>query len=357
MRARLLGESEAELERWDEFVAAAPEGHILQSSRWGQLKAAFGWEVARLVLEEEGRFVAGAQVLFRPLFRLKGHPLGPTLAYVPKGPLLDWAEEGRARLFLEALHHLARQRRAFCLKIEPELAEDQALPLRLESYGFRPGTQAVQPRSTIWVDLKPAAEEILARMKPKTRYNIRLAGRRGVQVREGREEDLDEFYRLLQLTARRDGFAIHSRAYYAQAFRLFVPAGLARLFLACHEGETLAALMAFAFGRKAWYFYGASSEKKRQYMPNHLLQWEAMLWAKRGGCLIYDLWGVPDEVGQNPALYQKTQVREGGLWGVYRFKQGFGGQVVRYVGTYDYVYSPFLYGLYEKMISRRYLPG
>lgn len=351
MRLFILGESESE--KWDDFVAASPEGHILQSSLWGQFKAAFSWDVARLALEEEGHLLAGAQVLFRPAFRLGKLSLGPALAYVPKGPLVDWDDVRKAGILLDGLHRLARSRRAFCLKIEPEIADDQGLASRLQSYGFRPSSQAVQPRSTIWIDLRPDPEEILARMKPKTRYNIRLAERREVQVREGRAEDLEEFYRLMQLTGKRDGFAIHSRAYYDLAYLLFVPAGLARLFLACYKGEILAGLMAFAFGGKAWYFYGASSDRERQRMPNHLLQWKAMLWARERGCLIYDLWGVPDEVGQNPEPFQETQTRQGGLWGVYRFKQGFGGQTVRYLGAYDYVYSPFFYRMYEKLISRR----
>ncbi len=349
LRPHQLDTSGPDAERWDAFVAARPEGHILQASRWGQFKAAFGWKVACVALENEGegRLVGGAQVLFRSLAP------GLTLAYVPKGPLVDWADGETVEALFAALHNLSGQRRAILLKIEPELADTPAKAEVLKAHGFRPSPQTVQPRSTILLDLATDEQTILAGMKSKTRYNIRLAARKGVVVREGRADDLELFYRLMQLTGQRNGFAVHSREYYEEAYRRFVPAGLARLFLADYRGRTLAALMVFVLGRKAWYLYGASSNEERQRMPNHLLQWEAIRWARERGCLIYDLWGIPDEVGVNPQLYDGIQTRTGGLWGVYRFKQGFGGRVVRCVGAYDYAYSPTLYWIYNKAMTIR----
>ncbi len=353
MRIRLLGTSDSDTELWDAFVAASSDGHILQSSRWGQFKAAFDWQVARVIVEDGGRLVAGAQVLFRPLLRWGTRPLGPTVAYIPKGPIVDWADSQAAGALLEAVHRLSCQRRAILLKIEPDLINDPTTVERLKGHSFRPSSQSVQPRSTILIDLTADAETLLTGMKSKTRYNVRLAERRGVKVREGTADDLEVFYHLLQITSRRDGFALHSREYYNEVYCHFAPAGLAVLLLAVYQGRILAGLMAFAFGRKAWYFYGASSDEERQRMPNHLLQWKAIHWAKARGCLTYDMWGIPDEVGRAPQLYQRTQARTDGLWGVYRFKQGFGGEVVRYVGAYDYVYSPVLYRLYNKAVAWR----
>ena len=241
---------------WNSFVAASPVGHVLQSSQWGQLKERFGWQVARVAIEDQGRWLAGAQVLFRPI--------GPqTIAYVPKGPITDWADEEVTQTLLEALHHVCRQRRAILLKIEPDLAEDPALVQRLKGLGFRASPQTIQPRCTIMVDLTPDTEDILARMKSKTRYNIRLAARKGVTVREGTAEDLPGFYHLMRTTGERDGFGIHSESYYQAAHQLFVPQGLARLFLATFEDKVLAGMMAFAFGQRAWYMYGASSDEHR----------------------------------------------------------------------------------------------
>ncbi len=336
-------------EAWNAFVAASPVGHLLQSWQWGQLKAAFGWQAVRVSLEDEGRLVAGAQVLFRssPFFP------GFSIAYIPKGPVLDFEHREMAETLLSAIHHLARRKRAILLKIEPALPDSPAVARQLQTWGFRPG-RTVQPRSTIHIDLRANLDDILARMKPKTRYNVRLAARKGVLVREGTAEDLPLFYHLMKVTGRRDGFAIHSRDYYETAYRLFAPAGLARLFLATYQDEVIAGLMVFAFGRRAWYLYGASADKERHRMPNHLLQWEAIRWAKEQGCLIYDLWGIPDAVGAEPEKYKGTvPEHQGGLWGVYRFKQGFGGQIVRSIGAYDYVYRPALAWLYNQVITWR----
>lgn len=329
---------------WNSFVTTSSVGHVLQSSQWGHLKERFGWQVERLAVEDQGQWLAGAQVLFRPLGQL-------TIAYVPKGPVTDWADEAVTQVLLEALHRLRRQRRAILLKIEPDLADDPTLAQKLTTLGFRPSPQTIQPRCTILLDLTPDPEAILARMKSKTRYNIRLAARKGVTVREGTADDLPGFYRLMQTTGERDGFGIHSQAYYQAAHQLFVPQGLARLFLATFEDKVLAGIMAFAFGQRAWYMYGASSDEHRNLMPNYLLQWEAIKWARERGCLTYDLWGIPDE--EEAILEREFLKRSDGLWGVYRFKRGFGSQVVHYLGAYDYVYSPLLYWLYNKVVSYR----
>jgi len=331
---------------WNAFVRAAPGGHVLQTTTWAQLKSRFGWEAGYALVEGEGGIQAGAQVLFRAL------PLGlGRVAYVPKGPLLNWANGTVADALLNALHRLCRRQRAIFLKIEPDEEDNPALAQRLQGWGFRPSPQTVQPRRTILVDLTPEPEEILARMKSKTRYNVRLAKRKGVTVREGTERDLDSFYELMTATAKRDRFGVHSRAYYEAAYQLFVPRGTGRLLLAEYDGELIAGVMVFACGDKAWYMYGASSDAHRNRMPNYLLQWEAMQWAKTRGCRTYDLWGVPDE--DEETLEAHFLQRRDGLWGVYRFKRGFGGRVVRYVGAWDYVYRPALYWLYCRALAWR----
>ena len=323
---------------WDELVATAPGGHVLQSWAWGELKARFGWRVQRVAVGP-----VGAQVLFRPL------PAGlGSIAYVPKGPLVDWKDEALLKALLEAIRPLARRWRAICLKIEPNVEDSPALADRLRLLGFRASPQAVQPRRTILVDLNAEPDEVLARMKQKTRYNVRLAGRRGVTVRRGDEADLAAVYGLMEVTAERDGFGIHSQAYYDTAYRLFVPSGQGCLLLAEFEGQLLASVLVLAFGETSIYMAGASSDAERQRMPTYLLQWEAMRWAQEQGCRTYDLWGVPDE--NEVALEAEFMQRSSGLWGVYRFKRGFGGRLSRTLGAWDLVYTPLRYQLYTTAV-------
>ena len=322
---------------WDAFVAAHPDGHLLQSWAWGELKGRFGWRPLRLAVSEGGRLVATAQVLLRRLpYRC--------LAYVPRGPVFDRGSEEVGRLLLQSLRRLARRSGAIALKVEPPWLDSPEAAAWWLRQGFRPSAQTVQPRRTIVIDLGPEEEEILGQMKSKWRYNVRLAGRKGVSVRQGTVEDLAAFYALMRETGERDGFAVHTPDYYRAALELFAEQGRAALFLAEHGGQVLAGLVAFAFGAQAIYMYGASGERERQRMPNHLLQWEAMRWARARGCQVYDLWGIPDVDPTSPSA---------ALAGVERFKAGFGGVARRYVGAFDYVYSPLAYRAFNWMWGRR----
>jgi lipid II:glycine glycyltransferase (peptidoglycan interpeptide bridge formation enzyme) len=331
---------------WDAFVAAHPNGHILQTARWAQLKSAFGWAAQRAELRTipspDAPLLGGASILFRRL------PWGQTVAYVPKGPVVDWAAADQTRAVLTMAREFARKQHAALLKIEPELPDTPEVSARLAGYGFVRSPQRVQPLSTIHIDLAADDETILARMKPKWRYNVRLAERKGVAVRDGFAADLPAIQKLMDVTGERDGFGVHSAEYHAAATAIFQPAGLMTWLLAEAEGETLAAIAVFALGARAWYMWGASGESGRNLMPNHALQWAAMRWAKARGCTLYDLWGIPAEVGANPDAYTEPESwGEGGLWGVYRFKQGFGGQVVRYTGAWDLPLSAPGYALYK----------
>jgi lipid II:glycine glycyltransferase (peptidoglycan interpeptide bridge formation enzyme) len=314
---------------------------VLQTWAWGELKARFGWRVRRLAVGS-----SGAQVLFRPLPARLG-----SIAYVPRGPVGDLDDQTALHGLLDAVRTIARRHRAICLKIEPYLEDGPEQAKRLRASGFQRSPQEVQPRSTILVDLEAEPDELLARMKQKTRYNVRLAGRRGVTVRPGDDRDLPAFYRLMEVTAERDGFGIHSQAYYEATYELFALSGQGRLLLAEYEGRLLGGVIVLAFGPTAIYVAGASSDEERQRMPTYLLQWEAMLWARERGCRLYDLWGVPDE-DQETLEAEFTQRRDG-LWGVYRFKRGFGGRLVRTVGAWDLVYAPLRYRLYAMAVGWR----
>ncbi len=336
---------------WDHFVAGHPDGHFLQTSSWGTLKSQFGWTDERVGLAHDGELVAGAQMLTRRLPAGMGR-----LAYVPKGPLVDWADEEQLEALLVVLDRSSRSRGCIALTIEPDLPDEPAHRERLRALGFRPAPFSdIQPRRTLVVDISPDEDAILAAMKSKTRYNVRLAARKGVTVREGTEANLPAFHALTAATAARDHFGVHTPAYYETAYRLFVPQNRARLLLAEAEDEPLAALMVFALPPRAWYIYGASGDGHREKMPTYLLQWEAMRWAKSQGCTTYDLWGVPDE--DEATLEAEFTQRRDGLWGVYRFKRGFGGRLVRNVGAWDRVYAPVRYWMldtgYSILAARR----
>ncbi len=319
---------------WREFIKTQPSPHILQTAEWGELKRAFGWEVERIV----GGGL-GMQILFRPL------PLGLKVAYAPKPALGASLSLFQPELWAE-IDEVCRKRRAVFLKIEPDSWHDMFPP---QASSFVLSKHNIQPPRTILVSLAGSDDEILARMKQKCRYNIRLAEKKGVTVR--RWDDLEGFHRMMTVTGGRDGFGVHSREYYQKAYELFHPAGMADILVAEFEAKPLAALMVFALGKRAYYLYGASTDEERNRMPTYLLQWRAMQWARERGCTEYDLWGVPDE--SESTLESQFENRHDGLWGVYRFKRGFGGEVKRAAQALDRVYLPLLYQVYLKWMVNR----
>jgi len=326
---------ETTIEEWDAFLSRYPNTHLLQTSSWGELKSAFGWNVVRIVTRE-----AGAQILFKNL------PLGLTWAYIPKGPVGEnWDD------LWPAVEAACRRRRAVFLKVEPDLWErdEDSLQGGAPPAGFRHSPHQIQPARTLVVNIEGTEDQILSRMKQKTRYNIRLSLRKGVVVRPS--NDIDSFYELMQITGERDTFGLHSLEYYHRIYSLFAPRGECELLWAEYQEEPLAALMVFGRGNRAWYFYGASSNLHRNRMATYVLQWEAMRWARAQGCTEYDLWGVPDSDFET--LEAEFTQRKDGLWGVYRFKRGFGGQLHRAVTPWDRVYRPILYAFYRLWVSSR----
>jgi peptidoglycan pentaglycine glycine transferase (the first glycine) len=320
--------------QWREFLLQHPNAHILQTQEWGTLKDAFGWDVTWVVSEE-----TGAQIMFRQL------PMGFSFGYIPKGPVGNnwhtiWPE----------IDNICRKRRAVFIKIEPDIwqgAEDNSSVNPTQTMRFSP--HGIQPQRTLIVDLRGSDDQVLGRMKQKTRYNIGLASRKGVTVSPS--NDIRSFYTLMQITSERETFGIHQFDYYQKIYELFYPRGLVELLFAKYQGDILGALMVFTHGNRAWYFYGASSNEHRNRMPSYILQWETMKWARSQGCLEYDLWGVPDV--DIESLERNFLSRSDGLWGVYRFKRGFGGELKRAVGPWDRVYHPIMYALYRWWVGRR----
>jgi len=330
---------EVSLFDWNKFLSNHPNAHLLQMGEWGELKSAFGWKPVRLVSDDG----VGAQILFRRL------PLGLTLGYMPKPVFNDQLPSDQ---FWKEVDWVCKNHRAIFLKIEPDSWESEVSRLRFPTtgvVGLRLSQHNIQPPRTIVVDIRGTEDEILARMKQKCRYNIRLAEKKGVTVRAW--GDLDGFYKMMQVTGGRDGFGVHSLEYYSRAYELFHPMGTCELLVAEFESKPLAALMVFAHGKRAWYVYGASNDEERNRMPTYLLQWEAMRWARSKGAEEYDLWGVPDE--NEETLEANFETRHDGLWGVYRFKRGFGGELKRASQAMDKIYNPLLYKIYLWRIAGR----
>lgn len=342
---------------WDRALLALPNPHVLQSWTWGAFKSRHGWQATPLLFQSGGGVVAAAMVLRRKLLRYDLPLLPLSVLYVPRGPVLDWHDAALAEQVLAELERLARRQRAILVKIDPDVYyPDDARAAAafsprpacaprvgdlLEGRGWQRSAQQIQFANTVFLDLDQSEEELLAGMKQKSRYNTRLAQRRGVTVRLGTSADLGLFYDLYAETAGRDGFPIRPRDYYLDAWSSFLDLGRLRLLLAEVEGETVAGLILLTFGPTAWYMYGASSTRHRDRMPNNLLQWEAICQARAAGCTLYDLWGAPDRLDDSDPM-----------WGVYRFKLGLGGDLARGLGAWDFPARPLLYRLYLDVIPR-----
>lgn len=330
---------------WEQALGRLPNSHPLQSWAWGSFKSRWGWEALPALMtiaESSWEPLAAAMILKR---RLPRSPF--SILYVPRGPILDYNDRELRQQVLAQLEKIARQERAIFIKIDPEVVKawgeeaERPSPIgnrfiqELQQRGWRFSNEQIQFRNTVELPLEDDEEALLAAMKSKTRYNIRLAGRKEITVRQGTPADFPVIAHMYAETAVRDGFAIRPPDYYLDIWHAFYKAGIAQPLLAEYAGQPIAAVVLVRYGRRVIYMYGASTDLERQRMPNHLLQWEAIRWAKSKGANVYDFWGAPDEF-----------VETDRMWGVWRFKQGFSGQVVRHIGAWDYPTRPLLYWLY-----------
>ncbi len=351
-------------EEWDSLIIHLPRPHLLQTWEWSQVKARYGWTAFPLAwYAGDNQVVAAAMVLKRSL-PLGGFARRTGILYVPKGPLMDWTNAALRQRVLDDLQDFARRQGAIFIKIDPDISLGTGIPgseiatrevdgesirSELAARGWNFSHDQVQFRNTVMIDLTASEDEMLARMKQKTRYNVRLAAKKGVQVRIGAQADLSPVYKMYQETSVRDGFVIREEAYYRLAWEEFMAHPLsnvkkqpsAEVLVAEVEGRPVAAVSLFYFADTAYYLYGMSSALHREMMPNYLLQWEAMRRAKAIGCTQYNLWGAPDEFNESDLL-----------WGVFRFKEGLGGYILRTIGAWDYPASRLFYRLYTQVLPR-----
>lgn len=341
---------------WHAHIQTLPAPHLLQSWNWGAFKSRYGWEPYRLAwFNENGSAIAAAQVLVRKI-RLSPTPIELTVLYCPKGPLLDWSMNSvDIHMVMRQLIDFARQHKAIFIKIDPDLplafgsepdelhpnaqTDGMRLLADIQAAGWQSAAEQIQFRNTMLLDLSGNEEELLATMKSKTRYNIRLAAKRGVTVRMGSLEDLDQLYQMYAETSLRDGFAIRNHDYYRAIWETFIQADMAQPFVAEVDQQPVAGALAFKFLHRAWYLHGMSTGQHRKKMPNHLLQWEIIRWAQQQGCDSYDLWGAPDVFSADDHM-----------WGVYRFKKGFAANILQTPGALDYPMRKGWYWIYTRAL-------
>jgi peptidoglycan pentaglycine glycine transferase (the first glycine) len=330
---------EANREAYDQAVASQPQTHVFQSYEWGEIKAWSGWIAHRFIIKRDGVEAGGFQLLERPI-----KPLRRCIFYVPCGPAADLADPELVTAFAAKVRELARERRAIFVKLDPPWEDARADVKRaLEAAGFRAaaegdgGFEGIQPRCVMHLDISGTEDEILGRMTEKWRYNIRLAARKGVVVRLGQTaEDIEAFYRILEVTGKRDDFLIRSVGYFKKMSEEMAGRDMFRLFMADYEGQPISATIALGFADKCWYVYGASGNEHRNVMPNHALQWAMIKWAHERGCPVYDFRGVPCDLSPDHPLH-----------GLVRFKTGFGAYPVTYIGEYQAVYQPMFAWLHD----------
>lgn len=325
---------------WDAFVAATPDSRHVQTSWWAQTKVWLGWRAGRVLIRRDGRIVAGAQLLSRRLGRLGA------AGYVARGPLGVGGDPELQRLALDGIDRLLRAHRIRYLVVQPP-PEASGIVEGLRRRGFRPAFADLEPNpsDTIVVDLTKSLEELLGGMKEKTRYNIRLAQRKGITAREGSEADLEPCHRLLACTSQRQDFPVPTLEYFRSMWRLLHPRGYLRMFLTEYEGEVVTSLLAIAFGDTVTFKFGGWSGRHGNRHPNELMHWTAMRWAKAAGYRSYDFESFDPDLAR--AIVRGEPLPDPHARTVATFKLGFGGQVRCLPGAYERVTNPALRMMYN----------
>jgi peptidoglycan pentaglycine glycine transferase (the first glycine) len=338
----------SEREQWNGFLRDQAHGHLLQSYEWGELNKYLGGRIYRLGALEDGRLVGAMMLSVAPVpipVNIPGLQLN--WLYCCRGPALEGPDSPALAALIEHAHRIARRERCVVLRLEPDIADDHPqMEQWLSAYralGFRTYPYAIHPRRSWVLDLRPDLETLFANFKMTWRQNVRVAGRKGVVVREvSSEADFDAYYNLLKITSERDDFFIHSKEYHREILRQFSEHGDAVLFLAEHEGEALAAKMLIRFGDWCWDMFGATSNHKRNLKAAYLLQYRCIQWAREHGCTHFDFRSIPEVLAPGEEM-----------WGVYEYKQGFGGFSRLHIPTQDYVYRPLIYMAWSKLVEVR----
>lgn len=321
-----------EKDQWNRSIITS-DGSFLQSWQWGEFQKSLGRQIWRI--ETDG---------LKSLVIKHNLPLGKNYLYCPRGPVGRITKDNFGK-FLSQVKRIGQEKGSIFFKVEPAEPVKGVLP-RASLGGtalkeLKESKNQIQPAKTLILDISKSGEELLSQMRQKTRYNIGLARRRGVKIEissGNNPQEIDRFLDLLSATAKRDKFHLHPQGYYRKMIEVLGQEGMMKLFLAKYQNRIIAANLICFFGRRATYLHGAADYNFRQLMAPHLCQWQAILEAKKLGCQYYDFWGIDEK--KYP--------------GVTRFKKGFAGQEINYPGSFDLIFQPFWYRVYQlaKKLSR-----
>ena len=323
---------------------------LLQSFDWGEFQENLERKKWHFIILDENNIIASALVAKYSL------PLGKSYLYCNRGVVTNFQfpisnfqlKETKEfwKLFLDRIKEIARKENSIFFRMDPEWesGEDKKL---LEGLGFIKSKKEINPQNTLILNISRSEEEILAQMHSKTRYNIRLAARKGVKIRisGGNDEDFEAFWKLMEETTERDGFSSHPKEYYKKQLEFFNKKNIVKLLIAEFNGRVVSAVMVSFYGENAVYLHGASSYEYRKYMAPHLIQWEAIMEARRRGCSYYDFWGIE---GENP----ESRIKNQDWGGITRFKKGFArefGVEKNYIGAWDLPLQKIWYRIYNLM--------
>ena len=332
---RFVTDEKSKIE-YKEFLEKHERCNFQQSPEWARVKD--NWKNEIILAEDENKNIVGSlSVLIRKI------PIFGNIMYSSRGPVCDIHNEKILNELTEGAKQLAQKYNAIVLRIEPDiLSSDKEFRNIVEKLGYKIKDDAknfreeIQPRYVFRLNIKgKTEEEIFAGFHSKTRYNIRLATKKGVTVKEGTREDLSKFHKIMVETGARDGFIIRPLSYFEKMYDNLAPEHT-KLLMAYYEGEPISGVIPIFYGNKTWYLYGASSNEHRNLMPNYLLQWEMIKMALKRNDDIYDLRGVSGVVDENHPQY-----------GLYRFKKGFGAEFTEFLGEIYIPFKPLKYSLYK----------
>ncbi len=324
------------LAEYERFISSHPKGHFLQSYDWSRQKPEWTWE-GIFARDENGAIKGAMSVLIRKA------PYTPySIMYAARAPVCDIHDKDTLKELTEGAKTLAQKYNAYCLKLDPDISvEDTDFPKIMAELGYKhrdtgKNFSGIQPRFVFRLDVNNKSEdEIFSSFHSKTRYNIRVAERKGVVIKLCGAEAVEDFSNMMLETGVRDGFVVRSGDYFENMLKNL--GDNCRLYMAYSDDTPIAGTLAIHYGDKVWYLYGASSNKHRNLMPNYLLQWTMIKWAVECGCRIYDFRGVSGDLSEDNPLY-----------GLYRFKKGFNGDFVEFTGEYDFIFNRPVHFMLEK---------
>jgi peptidoglycan pentaglycine glycine transferase (the first glycine) len=330
---------------YDHFVKSMPHGNLRQGFAWGEVMS-YRMQVKRLIVEYNGTIAASISIQKMKL------PMTPwCFLYAPRGPIIDYQQRDLFKVLLEEIHAVAREQKAIFLRIDPDiLNEDQYIRQSLCKYGFnylrdKDWSSFSYPRILMRLDITPGEEAILKGMRKKHRQHINTITKKGVSIEEVRDDkSLMCFYVLMKNLSERKGFLIRNFQYYQKL--MYSYGDEAKILLSRYSGEYLGGLIALIYGNKCWFLHGATRDDKSNLQPNEALHWEAIQWAKKKGCIFYDLGGTGTE-------YPPRE--DNPNYNLFHYKKGFGAEINYLTGYYDLIFKEGWYNLF-RLLEEKGLP-